>query len=140
MPNVVPSTPEERVNYIFELMARNEYESKSKTFRSEIAKRFGVSEMTIRKDAAEASRRMRQDPDYLELMRRECESRLDDIHEAAMSTPSAVTGLCDLSSAIKAVESKAKFAGIEFESKVRLSGGVKLESLDELRKAIRGEE
>lgn len=133
-----PQTVEERVHFIAEQMAANEWPPWPDTLahRRALAARWGVVEATIRKYAAEAHRLLAIDADDRERLREQIAREMREIYEEAKNTPNRQTDIPDYASAIKALDLSAKYAGIELEQKVKVSGSVSLEDLDELRKRV----
>lgn len=136
----VLKTPEDRIRYIAELMRENAWPvwPDSARFRKRLAVHWDVSESTIRNYSAEAHRIVAMDPEEREQLKADIAKRLNGISERAATERNLVTGLPDFCSAIKAMETAAKFAGIELEQKVRLSGSVKLTDLDQLETLVSG--
>lgn len=132
------TTKDERVHYVVGLMRRNEWPSfpESRKFRAELAAKWGVSDSSVKAYAAEAHRIVALDPDERAELQERLGRSLLEMAEEARASKNKVTDLPDYPSAIRATEMAAKFLGIEFEQKVKLSGSVALEDLDELRKRI----
>lgn len=132
------SSKEERVRHIAELMTADQWPPFPETaaFRRKLAAEWDVSEHTVRGYAAEAHRRVALDPEERARLQEDLGRRLLSIAEEARASRNVITNLPDFPSAIRATETAAKFLGIEFETKVKLSGTVTLDDLDELRKRV----
>lgn len=134
------SLKSERVAYIADVMSRNEWPvwPESLAFRKKLAEEWGLSESTVRDYAAEAHRIVAIDPEERERLREEIAKRMKRLADDAEQRQNMITGLPDYGSAIKALDMHAKYAGIELEQKLKLSGAVQLEDIDALRKRIEG--
>jgi hypothetical protein len=138
----VPKTPDERVRYIVAIMRRNEWPRfpNALAYRQRLADEWGCAESTVRGYAAEAHRTVALDPEERAQLQQELGKSLLDIAEEARASVNQQTQLPDFANAIRATEVAAKFLGIELAAdKLKVSGAIALESIDDLRKAIHGE-
>lgn len=128
----------ERINWICNVMRENRWPvwPASLMFRQVLAQTWGVAEATIRGYSAEAHRIIEIDPLDRAQLAQDVAREMDAIKLDALATINHQTGLPDYGSAIKALELKAKYLGAEPPKEVKLSGGVSLASIDELRKAL----
>jgi hypothetical protein len=129
---------EERVRFIAQVMSENRWPMwpHTRAFRCKLAEVWGLAEATVRAYSAEAHRVVALDPEEREQLREKLAARMEELARKAENSISDVTGLADLNNAIKAYEAYAKFAGIETETKVKVSGTVGLETVSELQKRI----
>lgn len=134
------SNKEERVKWVCDVMVADDWPAwpESLAYREELARVWGVSVSSVKAYAAEAHRIVAIDPEDREQLRAEIAKKMKALGEDAASMTSKVTGLPDFASALKALNDYAKFAGIELETKIKLSGSVALEDLDDLRSRIEG--
>jgi hypothetical protein len=134
-------TADERIHFIAGLMSENKWPAwpDSVAYRRVLADKWGVSDSSIRSYSAQAHRLIALDPDEREQLRAELAKRMKRIADDAETRENNVTGLPDYGSAIKALDQYAKYSGIELEQKVKLSGSVGIEDIEELRKRIDGE-
>lgn len=134
------TTKDERVHYVVGLMRRNEWPifPASRAFRAELAAQWGCSDSSVKAYAAEAHRIVALDPEERAELQERLGRQLLEMAEEARASKNTITNLPDFPSAIRATETAAKFLGIEFTTKVKLSGSVGLDSIDELRKRIDG--
>lgn len=138
----VLATPSERVAFIVGLMRELAWPSwpASLQFRARLAEAWGVSDSSIRSYSAEAHRVIELDPADRVDVAQDIARRCDKVAEDALNHVNEQTGLPDYGAALRAFEMKAKFLGAEPPKEVKLSGGVSLATLDELRKAVRGDD
>lgn len=131
-----------RVKWITNVMVADEWPAwpESLQYREDLATIWGVSVSSVKGYAAEAHRVVAIDPDEREQLRAEIAKKMKAIGEDAATLTSKVTGLPDFQAALKALNDYAKFAGIELETKIKLSGTVALEDLDDLRSRIEGDD
>jgi len=129
------------VHFVADLMAEDKWPCwpDSLVFRRMLGDIWGVSESSVRAYAAEAHRMVALNPEDRAVLQEELAKRMKRIADDAETRCSTATGLPDYGSAVKALESYAKFSGIELEQKVKLSGSVKLEDLDALRRKVEGD-
>lgn len=133
-------SPSQRVAHIVDLMARGRwylYRSRVK-----LAAEWGIAEATIRKDAAEAHRRLAADPDEVEQGKRELAEFCARERRKASRERSNVTGLTDIAAALKAAELEAKFRDypVGAPTRVELSGkggGPVALSLDDIAEVLK---
>lgn len=109
-------------------------------FRQRVAEAWGISESTVRNYTAEAHRVVELDAVDRAQVAQDIARQLDAVAQDALSCVNEVTGLPDYPSVIRALESRAKFLGAEPSREVKLSGTVSLASIDELRKAVGGDD
>jgi phosphopantetheinyl transferase (holo-ACP synthase) len=130
---------EERVRFIAQVMSENRWPMwpHTRAFRCKLAEVWGLAEATVRAYSAEAHRVVALDPEEREQLREKLAARMEGLAQKAENSVSAVTGLADLNNAIKALEAYAKFAGIELETKVKVSGSVNLEDVADLQKRLK---
>jgi hypothetical protein len=119
----VPST-EERIELIRRLMATHSWSARA---RAALATQWGLSEKRVRDLATEASHSLRtHDPEKIEQLRAELAGTFSEIIRMAMTTPSRVTGLPDLRSAIDAATRFGEYSGVapvaKSELKAELTG------------------
>lgn len=137
----VPEGREARVMFIVNMMVDATWPvwPEALAFRRSLAAKWGTSESAIKSYAAEAHRVVALDPDDRDQLRAKMARNYQELAEEIRLSESRITGLPDWGSVIKARDNFAKFAGIEFEQKVRLSGSVSLEDIDDLRAAVTGQ-
>jgi len=109
-------------------------------YRQRLAMVWGVSESTIRDYSAEAHRVVELDPIDRAQMSYDIARKMDAISEDALATINEQTGLPDYGSAIRALEAKARFLGAEPPKEHKVTGSVSLATIDELRKAVLGDD
>lgn len=132
------TTKEERIAHIESLMRTLQWPEwpESKKLRQELAYAWGVSEHTVRGYAAEASRNVRPTAEQREALRSQFVEDLLDLSEEARRSTNILTNQPDIANAIKARVEAARLLGLDPEKKVAVSGGIALESIDDLKKRI----
>lgn len=89
----------------------------------ELSAAWGVVDSTIRDYAAEASRRLRLEPEEIEAAKVRHAIACEDVRKQALTTFNAITGLPDFGAALKAIDLTAKFEGVEVEkTRLELTG------------------
>lgn len=83
--------------------------------RIHLAELWGIEEVTVRRDSAEASRRLQMDPEQLEEFRQAQGFFFERIKREAVSRRSTVNGLPDWMAALKAAELALRCQKIDLE-------------------------
>jgi len=112
----------------------------SLAYRQRLAMAWGVSESTVRDYSAEAHRVIQLDPVDRAMVAYDIARTMDAITQDALATVNEQTGLPDYGSAIRAQTEKARFLGAEPPKEHKVTGSVSLASIDELRKAVLGDD
>jgi len=145
-PEEIPACADKdaRVDWIYGVMLTNRWPEPAKgtaaLFREKVAAAWGIEECTVRAYAAEASRRVKLDPELREQQTIALLNRFLALADQAAVERNMTTGLPDFGSAIKALERFADFSGITPEHKVKLTGTVTLDDLDALRRRVTGDD
>jgi hypothetical protein len=118
----------DRVLAIAEMMATHEWTT-NKLERAKLRERWGITEETLKKDAAEASRLLAFDKDELEALRAANVKTFLRIAKDAEARQNAVTGLPDYRSAIEALSRAAEYAGLKLDTEAddKPAGGATIE-------------
>lgn len=133
----------ERVAHIIQLMSEGRYEGAAT--RLVLAQKWNVSDDVVRTNAAEAHRQLSADPEEVVRQKASLAAFCGRMREQAATKRNKVTGLADVSAALKAAELQAKFMGIDIEpaKKVELTGsggGPVSVTLDEVDSALQAAE
>lgn len=141
--SVAKAPPAARVAEIRRLMSEGRYEGAAT--RLQLAEKYGVGEAAIMRDAAEAHHQLAADPEEVARQKASLAAFCGRMREQAATNRNEVTGLADVSSALKAAELQAKFMGIDIEpaKKVELTGaggGPVSVTLDEVDTALQAAE
>lgn len=112
------SKVDQRVEHCWLLMSRGLW--RNYATRVELSAAWGVADTTIRDYAAEASRRLRLEPEELDAAKVRHRLACEDLRQQALTTFNEVTGMPDFGAALKATELAAKFEGVEIDAKQKI--------------------
>lgn len=116
------ATVAQRVDHCWLLMSNGRW--LNYRTRLELATAWNVADSTIRDYAAEASRRLRLEPEEIDAAKLQHARFCETVQEQALTTFNDLTGMPDFGAALKANELAARFKGIEIDGpkKLELTG------------------
>lgn len=102
---------EQRVRLLMAMLATGQYHSRATCI--ELGDEWDLSWETVRNDACEAARRLKCDPEEVELLRQKMAYDFERLAVKAEQMTSRQTGLPDFHAALKARELEGKYRGVE---------------------------